>query len=414
MERRVSSTGYLDFTESGILLVLTLFTLHLNSFDMVTRAIDRVLEDYGGLEFEKEAVCPECLQLAIVTQAEMLSWNEVVREAELGRPQIRCGIGHQVDTSLVSGKVVTTLSTNPIQHIEAELERAQFTSTVPVTQLMQSVVLIALWDQTSQTMTKAGSGFIVDPSRGLIVTASHTLIRMSAEEGRFGEYYFGLKQAKVLIGILPNTEPNSKGPSAAVFRYFAQIVQDDVANMDACVLKIRTRLERDVTDSGSGVIGNHEIPLLDKRDFRRQGLQSLNIALHSEVEEEIRLIGFNQGGEGILPPGSRLHRDIDFVPGHIIKNFKVQEPIFKDFEVQEKIVKGKRNFWPRHELVAFCPTIGGHSGGPCVNKMGEVIGILSRADGGQQRAYLVPSTEFMSLVEKARKSVERPPSSLMF
>ena len=62
-----------------------------------------------------------------------------------------------------------------------------------------------------------------------------------------------------------------------------------------------------------------------------------------------------------------------------------------------------KKFQPNSEIVVICPTIGGHSGGPCVNQAGEVIGILSRADPADKaRCYLVPTSEWLPLVRRAR------------
>ena len=66
---------------------------------------------------------------------------------------------------------------------------------------------------------------------------------------------------------------------------------------------------------------------------------------------------------------------------------------------------GANGFSPREEIVIMCPTISGHSGGPCVNDEGKVIGILSRADPVEsQRCYLAPTNELKSLVNKAKSS----------
>ena len=51
----------------------------------------------------------------------------------------------------------------------------------------------------------------------------------------------------------------------------------------------------------------------------------------------------------------------------------------------------------------------GHSGGPCVNDDGFVVGILSRADpADHHRCYLVPAGQVKSLVRKARGLCSRP------
>jgi hypothetical protein len=239
----------------------------------------------------------------------------------------------------------------------------------------------------------------VDNKRGLIVTASHTLIRMEGE-GAFGEYYYGSKNAKALIGLIPqnagNNNDDPEGPqktSTAVFKYFAEIVSDDVDNMDACVLKIKTKLEKDIEENCE-ISAVHEIPLLDKKDIKREKIPKLPVTTQCEVEEEVRVLGFNQGGEGLFNPGSTLNRVVDFAKGYIVRSFRVNE----------STRQGRRTFIPRHEVVVNAPTIGGHSGGPCVNKLGEVIGILSRADPADKgRCYLVPTSEFMSLVNKSKR-----------
>jgi len=60
------------------------------------------------------------------------------------------------------------------------------------------------------------------------------------------------------------------------------------------------------------------------------------------------------------------------------------------------------NFRPREEIVVMCPTISGHSGGPCVNYQGEVIGLLSRVDSAEMhRCYVVPASEWKHLLKKA-------------
>jgi len=63
-------------------------------------------------------------------------------------------------------------------------------------------------------------------------------------------------------------------------------------------------------------------------------------------------------------------------------------------------VGGERyRYTPRKKTVLNCSTIVGHSGGPCVNQAGQVIGILSCADFTQRsRSYLVPTSEFLHLI----------------
>jgi hypothetical protein len=112
------------------------------------------------------------------------------------------------------------------------------------------------------------------------------------------------------------------------------------------------------------------------------------------LDEPVRILGFNQGGEGLLEPGERLNRYVDFARGYVCKKFATS---------QDGGGYLRHRFKPREEVVVICPTIGGHSGGPCVNQQGEVIGILSRADPAErQRCYLVPAYEFTDLVRQAK------------
>ena len=45
---------------------------------MVTKAVERVVREYGGLEFEKEGVCPDCLADIKVTDAGVWNWTQVI------------------------------------------------------------------------------------------------------------------------------------------------------------------------------------------------------------------------------------------------------------------------------------------------------------------------------------------------
>ena len=68
--------------------------------------------------------------------------------------------------------------------------------------------------------------------------------------------------------------------------------------------------------------------------------------------------------------------------------------------------KFRDRFKPRKEVAVICPTIGGHSGGPCVNQQGEVIGILSRADpADNQRCYISPASEWKALLLQAKNTL---------
>uniref|UniRef100_A0A6V2IF37 Serine protease n=2 Tax=Ditylum brightwellii TaxID=49249 RepID=A0A6V2IF37_9STRA len=368
---------------------------------IVFRAVKRVMRGYGGLEFEKQIICPECLQKKPVSQASTFEFNQIRSVTLNGDETMRCQCGHLVDAILLTG----FFDHQQKRNVSAQSKLADGEPIVPVTDLLGAVVLVGLWDEKSKKVIRAGSGFIVDKKRGLIVTASHTLMNIWGEEGSpFGEDYFGSRHGKVVIGVIPRSEDgNSLDGTTTVFRYFAKIiVKDDsietkgVCHMDACILSITTRMEEDVGGDGDGCGDQPEILLLNDPDkMKREKLQQLKVTVNCELDEQVRILGYNQGGEGLRGRGEHLNRTADFARGYVVMKFATDE-----------YAKGslRQEFKPREEIVVMCYTIGGHSGGPCVNQQGEVIGILSRADSAEKhRCYLVPACEWKPLVKKAKK-----------
>ena len=366
---------------------------------LVCKCIHRVMLEYEGLEYEKEGFCPECLAKKAVSEAG--SWEaSAIRTAVVNSEEmLRCQHGHRVDVRLVAGP--SHLPERTQEQLAAAASGIE-NAIVPVQNLLNAVVVVGLWDGTSRKVLRVGSGFIVDKKRGLIVTAAHTLINIRGEKQYpFGENYYGYRNGKVVIGVIPHNQ-DANGKDIAVFRYFAQIVSKDPSfdqgecHVDACVLRITTRMENDVAGDGEGCGDQPEILLLnDQKAMKVQQLASLKLTEKCELEEQVRIVGYNQGGEGLLGPGESLNRYVDFAKGYVCMKF-----------VHEQLPSGRRTeiFKPREEIVVICPTIGGHSGGPCVNQQGEVIGILSRADTAEnQRCYLVPASEIKVLVNRAKK-----------
>ena len=169
--------------------------------------------------------------------------------------------------------------------------------------------------------------------------------------------------------------------------------------MDACVLRITTRLEQDVGDNGGGCADQPEILLVGTEAFKKERLHQLKVSnREAELEEQVRILGYNQGGEGLVRKGMSVNRVADFARGYVCMMFSA--------DVEEGYTMSRR-FKPKEEIVVMCPTIGGHSGGPCVNQSGEVIGILSRADPGDtQRCYLVPAKAWKGLVKQAKHQTQ--------
>ena len=362
---------------------------------LVCKCIHRAMSEYEGLEFEKHGFCPDCLRMKAVSEASC--WDmTTIRSAVLNQDEhLRCQHGHLVDTRLVAG---------PFSSLKPKRKSVSGETTgVPVQSLLGAVVVVGLWDGRTHRIVRVGSGFIVDKKRGLIVTAAHTLMNIGRDnEHPFGANYYGLSRGKVVIGILPQDRA-SEGREVAVFRYFAQIVSKDPSfdrgecHVDACVLRITTRMENDVDGDGVTCGDQPEILLLNNQKLMRsQNLPTLKLQEKCELEETVRIVGYNQGGEGLLGPGVHLNRYVDFAKGYVCMKFH------HDGDSSTH----RERFKPREEIVVNCMTIGGHSGGPCVNQQGEVIGILSRADPSEkQRCYLVPSSELKLLVSRAKKQI---------
>mmetsp|Transcript_31511 Transcript_31511/g.47637 ORF Transcript_31511/g.47637 Transcript_31511/m.47637 type:complete len:237 (-) Transcript_31511:152-862(-) len=224
----------------------------------------------------------------------------------------------------------------------------------------------------------------------------------------FGTPYFGRKDAKVVIGIIPN------GISTAVFRYFAELVAHDIRNVDACVLRITSRMKEDV--DGNAIVDQEDIPI---DNMKNEKLDYLKITKTFEIEEAVRILGYNQGGEGVLEKGKHVNRCADFAKGYICRRFTNVDDeddsslssfgssvSLKSSSSVSASISNSNCFIPREEIVVICPTISGHSGGPCVNDEGKVVGILSRADPvDRQRCYLVPTTEIKPLLTKAKTTM---------
>jgi hypothetical protein len=155
-------------------------------------------------------------------------------------------------------------------------------------------------------------------------------------------------------------------------------------------------MERDVLGSGREIGEQPEKLLMNNPEaMKAEKFHQLSVSEKFELDEAVRILGFNQGGEGLIGPGEELNRCADFARGYVVMKFAINE-------VSESSMD--RKFQPRSEIVVICPTIGGHSGGPCVNQQGEVIGILSRADpADRQRCYLVPSSEWKPMVKEAKR-----------
>jgi S1-C subfamily serine protease len=212
---------------------------------------------------------------------------------------------------------------------------------------LRSVVLVdASFEDGAR---EVASGFFAAPNRGLILTAWHTFRRSSESP---------IEQIR--IGVV-------RGDGGAVkFRYVAKIDVPGSENVDACVLRITGRAQR------------YAIPLLSDRPY-------LSLASEWSMGEDVRLIGYNQGGEGLVEEGTILDCQPEVKRGYVCKYFVIT-----------------MNGGTRKEIVVEGgAVIQGMSGGPCLSASGKVLGILSRHNSfTAYRWYMVPYSELQKLLLK--------------
>jgi hypothetical protein len=352
---------------------------------------------------DAQVICPACLAQLDPRAACTWGWESVLAAAESGSSTVRCMRGHRVDSNLLCGR-----STHPKPTPSVIDGQSQIRLSKPVCEMLPSVVLVGLWDSQNKVIRNVGSGFIADKKLGLVVTAGHVLFKMDAGPN-FGVPYYGIAGAKAVIGVIPDDDDEDSDSHIAVFRYFADIVAHDIRNVDACVLSISSRMEHDVNDEGLGC-AYQVAKRLTTSSIPNEELQALKLTSKFELDETVRILGFNQGGEGILEQGRHVNRFVDFARGYICKRFRLLSDV-----ASESNGNGNGNgessdsgsdvaaFKAHEEIVVMCSTISGHSGGPCVNRDGKVIGILSRVDPvDRQRCYLVPASAIDTLRTKAR------------
>mgnify|MGYP005847005945 CR=1 FL=1 len=328
---------------------------------LVVQSVRRVMEGYGGLEYETQGFCTECLAKSSLSRTSAWDFTVIRAAVKNGDGTMRCKDGHRVETSLIAGPSNEPKRTE-MKPIEKPEDGAVTSAepTVPVKDLLRGVVVVGLYDGKTRKVVRVGSGFVVDRKRGLIVTASHTLMNIWGDKNTpFGENYYGLRQGKVVIGVIPRSKEDSGNNTngdltMAVFRYFAMIVTKDPSidrgecHLDACVLRITTRMENDVGGEGEGCGDQPEQLLLNNPDaLKKEKLQQLKITEKVELDEQVRILGYNQGGEGLLGPGQTLNRYVDFARGYVCKMFSGD---MSEEEYQ------RHRFKPLQEIVVIAPT----------------------------------------------------------
>ena len=345
----------------------------------VLSTLDAALSELGGIDHSQETICPDCLASQHPSRAATWTKDSLSRIIASDEAHALCSNGHRVETALLCGLEPTNSLHAPTDEIRM-LNR----SVSSVNSHLGSVVLVGLYDECTHTVTRVGSGFVADAKRGLVVTAAHVVMDItSASSGH-------RRSCKAVIGVLPSSDP-----SAAVYRYFAELLLEDARTVDACVLRITTKFEQDVSaieECGS----QPEIPIANNMATLKAELQPLKMTSTREIGEDIRILGYSQSGEGILPRGGHINRSPDLSRGYIAR-------IFRADHVSATCSSSVGQFVPREEIVCSCRVIEGMSGGPAINNNGKVLGLLSRSDKADgERCYLVPASELRSLIKRAK------------
>ena len=235
---------------------------------------------------ECQSACPQCLSYRPIAQCSV--WNPPTLFTLAEKDSlIRCRYGHGVDIRLLTAlqgrfkSIVIKPSTTSFSYLQDNTEA----DTVPISKIFKSVVFVGVWDEVSQRILHAGSGFFVDQKRGFVVTAGHILLDSSWRETRSG---------KIVIGVIPSDSEN-----VCCFRYFARIISKDpcikdngFCMVDACVLQLLSRMESDVFHSGTEIGDQPEKLLMNNPDaMKRELLTSLSVTEKIELDETIRILG---------------------------------------------------------------------------------------------------------------------------
>jgi Trypsin-like peptidase domain len=317
-------------------------------YDAVLESIRTILahdsvDFHGGLPLAS-FVCPSCLQTKQPRKA--ATWD-VARVRSQSVAFVRCANGHRIDRNLICGDSREPAGAPCCYSTPIIGECVAF-------EWHRSVVIVAV--VFSDERGNVGSGFVADSELGLILTAAHTMKPTSK-----GSDDSLVKE--ILVGVPRENDGRVE------FCFAAEIAVLGSSNVDAVVLKVTSR--------GPGT-----------SDVLPSDLPGLKLASESFRGEIVSFIGYNQEGEGVVPPASFVECRHDELHGRVCKFSKIptMEGIF-----EEIVVDGGR-------------VIHGHSGGPCLNARGEVLGILSRHDCyNGHRWYLVPYWKLRNDLQTARE-----------
>jgi len=341
-------------------------------FALVVDSVERIIRQFDPVmrkkEVKREIVCPDCLALHNCSKAGSWDRDRLLESAAKGTKRAYCSRGHCCCLCILCGFNRGGVSVNS--------PPGEVRSSKIIPKLLPGVVIVGLWDEEKQQIIEAGSGFVVDKKNGLIMTAAHVLFNLAP-----GEHFGKKKRGKAVIGFISRSRRmDTVDTTKADFRYFAEVVAKDVCNIDACVLRITSKVHSDVKD---------------------EKLQHLKLTSKCELNESVFLLGFNQKMTGLQGhPVGCVNQHLDCSRGY------VRMP--PRYPIERRDAVDSRSFAPRAEIVlGDCRVYGGHSGGPCINQDGKVIGILSRSDPADCRqSYIVPASELKCLLGRSREVVK--------
>jgi len=348
----------------------------------VLSILAKALSKLDGVEQTQETICPDCL--ASYHPSNAATWtNESLGRIARCETHALCNNGHRVETALICGQEATDALHGSTKN--QILNR----SASSVSSHLGSVVLVGLYDEQKHVVTRVGSGFIADAKRGLIITAAHVVMDVESALS------YAHQPCKAVIGVLPSGDP-----SAAVYRYFAELLIEDSRTVDACVLRITTKFEQDVCIVEE-CCNQPEFPVINNTAVLKADLKQLKTTTSREIGEDVRILGYSQSGEGTLPRGGHINRSPDLARGYITRIFRLDD---------QCVNNSTGELIPREEIIVCCRVIEGMSGGPAINNEGKVLGLLSRSDKADgERCYLVPASELRRLLKRAKAKCSLTP-----